>query len=193
MKHIYCLAICCLMLSASFTHPSTKNNCPNITVSANKIFFTTRGKPFFWLADTGWLLLSKLNREETEKYLENRKAKGFNVIQLMVLHSLSAVNINGDSALINRNVATPLLPFTTNTGKIGYWGNLDFVIDLAAEKGMYLALVPVWGSNVKAGLVTAKQAEVYAEFLAKRYKDKSNIVWLNGGDVRGDDSIQVWK
>ena len=39
------------------------------------------GKPFFWLADTGWEMLNRLNRAEIETYLENRKAKGFNVIQ----------------------------------------------------------------------------------------------------------------
>jgi hypothetical protein len=84
MKDLYCLAICCVMLSASFTNPPTKNKCPHLTVSANKRFLTAGGKPFFWLGDTGWLLLSKRNREETEKYLEDRKLKGFNVIQIMV-------------------------------------------------------------------------------------------------------------
>jgi len=179
------------ILSAQDTEP--KNDCPILTISANKRYLTSNGKPFFWLGDTGWLLLSKLNRNETEKYLENRKEKGFNVIQVMVLHSLSAVTIDGDSALINRNIATPRLTSVNNIPKNGYWENLDYVIDLAAKKGIYLALVPVWGSNVKAGLVTAKQAGTYAEFLAKRYKDKSNIIWLNGGDVRGNDSIQIWR
>ncbi|MEI8115846.1 MAG: glycoside hydrolase family 140 protein, partial [Bacteroidia bacterium] len=70
--------------------------------------------------------------------------------------------------------------------------NLDQVVDLALERGLYLGLVPVWGSNVKAGLVTEKQAETYAKFLALRYKDKPNIVWMNGGDIRGDDSIRIW-
>jgi hypothetical protein len=41
--------------------------------------------------------------------------------------------------------------------------------------------------------VSSVQAEKYAEFLAKRYRDKRNIIWLNGGDVKGSDSIQVWK
>jgi len=170
-----------------------RKDCPNLTISANKRYLTSNGKPFFWLGDTGWLLLSKLNHDETEKYLENRRVKGFNVIQVMVLHSLSAVTIDGDSALINRNVATPRLTSGNNISKNGYWENLDYVIDLAAKKGIYLALVPVWGSNVKAGLVTTKQAEAYAEFLAKHYKNKSNIIWLNGGDVRGSDSIQIWR
>lgn len=51
------------------------------------------GKPFFWLGDTGWLLFSKLNCEEAEKYLENRAEKGFNVIQAMVLHELKVTNV----------------------------------------------------------------------------------------------------
>jgi hypothetical protein len=66
------------------------------------------------------------------------------------------------------------------------------VIDKAAEKGIYIGLVPVWGSNVKGGHVTNEEAEIYARFLAKRYKNRSNIIWLNGGDIRGNDSIRIW-
>ena len=139
-------------------------------------------------------MLSKLNRADAEKYLETRKEQGFNVIQVMVLHSLTAVTVDGDSALIGKNVAKPNIPATTTSPqkKSGYWENLDFVAELALKKGLYLGLVPVWGSNVRAGLVSEKQAEAYAKFLALRYKDKPNIIWLNGGDVRGNDSIQTW-
>jgi Protein of unknown function (DUF4038) len=35
------------------------------------------GTPFFWLGDTGWELFHRLNKEEIEKYLENRRRKGF--------------------------------------------------------------------------------------------------------------------
>jgi PelA/Pel-15E family pectate lyase len=168
-----------------FSDKVQSSKVQKLSVSPNGRFLNLGDQPFFWLGDTGWLLLSKLNREETEKYMEDRKQKGFNVIQVMVLHSLSAVNLHGDSALTRKNIGTP------KNG--GYWENLDFAIDLAKNKGLFLALVPVWGSNVKAGYVTSNQAEAYATFLARRYKDKSNIVWINGGDLHGDDSIQVWK
>jgi len=185
MKY-WCLLVIWLLISLNgfANHPPKLEN-QKLSVSENGRYLTSGDRPFFWLGDTGWLLLSKLNREETEKYLEDRKAKGFNVIQIMVLHSLLAVSVSGDSALIHKNIGAP------KNG--GYWENLDFAIDLAGKKGLILALVPVWGSNVKAGLVTPKKAEAYAEFLAKRYKYKPNIVWMNGGDVRGDDSIQIWK
>src|SRR5690606_18692678 len=43
-----------------------------------------------------------------------------------------------------------------------------------------------------AGLVSRDEAKAYATFLAKRYGDRSNIIWLNGGDVFGSDSLEIW-
>lgn len=168
-----------------------------LKVSQNKRYFTTAdGKPFFWLGDTGWLLFVKLTREETDAYLEDRKQKGFNVIQVMVLHDVKhAVNVYGDSALVNNN---PAMPKTTpgnsfkDSVQYDFWDHVDYVINKAAEKGLYLALVPVWGNNVKSGLVNEKQAIVFSTFLANRYKSKTNIIWMNGGDIKGTDSLHVW-
>lgn len=168
------------------------NSTPKLEVAANGRYLTSGGKPFFWLGDTGWLTLRKLNPEETEKYLEDRRVKGFNVIQIMVLHGLNVTNFYGDSALIGKNVATPKLAPNGSGDHLGYWENLDFVADLAAKKGIYLALVPVWGTNVVSGKVSLKEAVAYAEFLAKRYRDRSNIIWMNGGDIHGNDSIRIW-
>ena len=50
------------------------------TVSENKHFILRDGKPFFWLADTGWELFHRLNREQADDYLERRSAQGFTVI-----------------------------------------------------------------------------------------------------------------
>ncbi len=195
MKKIFGLIFFCLLLLVSEASAAEKN-CPNLAVSANKRFLTADGKPFFWLGDTGWMLLEKLNRTETDKYLEVRKSQGFNVIQIMLLHTLSARTVDGDSALINKNIAAPKVSSAHAGGTTvakGYWENLDFVVDLAAKKGIYVALVPVWGPIVRAGQVTEKQAAVYAGFLGSRYKNSSNVIWVNGGDVRGDDSIRIWK
>src|SRR5688572_30329145 len=94
----------CIMIANSLLYGQGKR----ISISSNQRFFVNeKGAPFFWLGDTGWLLFSKLNRQEAERYLEDRKRKGFNVIQVMVLHTVAAVNAYGDSALINRNVARP--------------------------------------------------------------------------------------
>ncbi len=53
-----------------------------------------------------------------------------------------------------------------------------------------MALVPVWGGNIK--YINEAQAKTYATFLANRYKNKSNIIWLNGGDIKGSDGLEQW-
>lgn len=171
---------------------------PALKIAANKRFFATPdGKPFFWLGDTGWLLFIKLNRQEAVQYLEERKQQGFNVIQVMVLHDVrKAVNVYGDSALINKDAGNPRTTTGNNPDdaqQYDFWDHVDYVVDQAAQRGIYMALVPVWGTNVKSGWVSTSAAKKYATFLANRYKNKSNIIWLNGGDIKGSDSIRVWK
>ncbi len=171
--------------------------CPTLRISENKRFLVTEsGEPFFWLGDTGWLLFTKLTREEAEKYFEDRHQKGFNVIQVMVLQDIKrAVNVYGDSALIGHDIERPLVTTGNSFGdpeQYDFWDHLDYLTDLASEKGLYMALVPLWGSNVRNGNITREKAGKYAAWLAGRYKDRSNIIWVNGGDVKGSDSTDIW-
>ncbi|MES2773819.1 MAG: glycoside hydrolase family 140 protein [Bacteroidota bacterium] len=166
-----------------------------LKIAPNKrCFVTADGKPFFWLGDTGWLLFVKTKREQAIQYLDDRKAKGYNVIQVMVVHDLDlGVNVYGDSALHNKDVSQPITTPGKNFAKAAeydFWDNVDFVIDEAAKRGIYMALVPVWGGNIKR--VSVKQATDYASFLAKRYRNKTNIIWLNGGDIKGGDALDKW-
>ena len=74
-----------------------------------------------------------------------------------------------------------------------YWDHVDHVVDLASSKGITMALVPVWGSNVTKGLVNTAQASSYARWLANRYSKRTNIVWLNGGDVDAAPALELWR
>ena len=168
---------------------------PLLKISANKRFFQTAdGKPFFWLGDTGWLLFIKCKREDAIKYLNDRKQKGFNVIQVMLVHDVDlGVNVYGDSSLHNKDVAHPWITkgnSLANENEYDFWDHVDYIIDEAAKRGIYMALVPVWGGNIK--YVNEEQAKIYATFLANRYKNKSNIIWLNGGDIKGSDGLKQW-
>lgn len=169
---------------------------PALKISDNHRYFTADGKPFFWLGDTGWLLFSKMKREEAEQYLSIRQKQGFNVIQVMVVHSITEVNAYGDSALIGKNIAQPKTTPGNEFGKgkeYDYWDHIDWIVSRAQAKGIYVALVPVWGSVVKGDHINPAQAKIYAEFLAKRYRDRPNIIWMNGGDIPGTDSLKTWK
>ncbi|MGA2066576.1 MAG: DUF4038 domain-containing protein [Thermoguttaceae bacterium] len=53
---------------------------PRLKVSPNGRFLAYGdGNPFFWLDDTAWKLFHRLNREEPDRYLENRARRGFTV------------------------------------------------------------------------------------------------------------------
>lgn len=197
-KRLLPIAAACVL--ASCTSPAGQDSAAtqmkSLQISENGRYLANEdGEPFFWLGDTGWLLFNKLDREEAEHYLEDRKVKGFNVVQAMVLHTVPSVNVYGDSSIVNKDISRPLVTEGNNPDiaeEYDYWDHIDYVIDKAAEKGIYMALVPVWGSPVKEGKVSVEQTSKYAAFLASRWKDKPNIIWLNGGDIKGSDSTAVW-
>lgn len=167
-----------------------------LEVSNNGHYFQTEdGKPFFWLGDTGWLAFNKLNRDEIVNYFQDRKEKGFNVIQIMTMHSLEVANVYGDSAVANKDLSKILIKEGsdfTNPDAYDYWDHVDYAVEVAEEKGLYLGLVPIWGSPISEGKVTIDQAKIYANFLADRFKDRNNIIWLNGGDTFGNEHTEIW-
>ena len=64
------------------------------------------GTPFLYLGDTAWELLYRLDERQAEMYMENRRSKGFTVIQTVIL-----VELDGEEA-INRPLlnGSPLTP-----------------------------------------------------------------------------------
>ena len=122
--------------SVEFSHGRLK-------VSENKRFLIFEdGTPFFYLGDTGWELFHRLNKDDAEKYLENRRSKGFTVIQAVALAELDGLNTpnaEGNRPLINND---PLKP------NEAYFSHVDWVIKKAEEKGIFIGLLPTWGDKV---------------------------------------------
>lgn len=154
------------------------------------------GTPFFWLADTVWLLLTRLTLAEAEEYFADRRSKGFTVAQVMVIHSLDSTTLDGRLPFLDGDLTRPdTRPADAEAGLPGpsFWEHLDAVLALAQRWGMYLALVPIWGSNVKHGRYPAEAVATYAGWLARRYRDQPNVVWLNGGDIHGTTRMDLWQ
>lgn len=168
-----------------------------LRVSANNRFLqTAEGKPFFWLGDTAWELFHRLSREEAEKYLKNRADKGFNVIQAVVLAELDGLhdpNAYGEIPLENDDPTKP---------REAYFQHVDFIIKKAEQLGLHIGLLPSWGDKVfkdrwGAGpeIFTPENAKVYGRWLANRYKDQKNIIWILGGDrnPRNENDVAIWR
>jgi hypothetical protein len=153
-----------------------------LQVSENRRFLVYEdGSPFFYLGDTAWELFHRLNREEAETYLQNRAEKGFTVIQAVVLAELNGLedpNPYGHLPLMNNDPSRP--------GE-EYFQHVDWIVQKAEELGLFIGMLPTWGDkwNKKWGvgpeIFTPENAELFGEWLAKRYRDRA-IIWIVGGD-----------
>ncbi len=158
-----------------------------LMVSDNQRFLVfENGAPFFWLGNTAWLLPERLNRDEAGYYLSREHAAGYNVEQVQVLNNIPTFNTYGQAG---NNMEFDFSK-VTKEGVYGYWEHMDYIIDVAASNGIYIAMDCIWGSQIPN--MDVEKAEAYGKFLAERYKDKPNIIWMIGGDTRGDRSPEIW-
>lgn len=193
-KYIFLLII--FALFGKITHAQERANAKSpwsngkLQVSENRRYLQhENGKPFFWLGETAWLFPSRLDRDEVGYYIGETAKNGFNVIQISVLHSIGVMNAYGHIALPERFDFSNI----DRNGEYNYWKHVDYIVQQAASRGIYIGIVCIWGGNVKSGIVSVDDARNYGEFLARRYGKFPNIIWLIGGDVRGDAFPEVWK
>lgn len=150
-----------------------------LRVSENRRYLEdASGRPFFYLGDTAWQLFHRLSREEADLYLRNRAAKGFTVIQAVLLAELGGLddpNAYGDLALQNRDPDRP---------NEAYFRHADWIVKRANELGLAVGLLPTWGSYWKQGagqIFNPEKAYRYGLFLGRRYREAS-LIWILGGD-----------
>lgn len=160
-----------------------------LTVTENGRYLRNGDQPFFWLGDTAWLFFPRCTLEQAEIYLKNRKAKGFNVIQVDFQHGTTEQVVDFAKPLEGQ----PATSDEWNFNNPEYWKHCDAIIKMAEDLGLYMGLLPLWGGVYKSGLFTKKTIGDYARFLANRYQDYENIIWLVGGDVRGTDAPELFK
>jgi len=151
------------------------------------------GTPFFWLGDTGWELFHRLTMEETATYLENRRQKGFNVIQAVLLAEFNGLikpDQYGQVPLSNLDPAQP---------NEKYFTRVDSIVKMALNKDLFMGLLPTWGDKVTKlwgegpVVFNVTNAYTYGLFLGKRYKNFKNIIWIMGGDRPAKNDSNDWR
>ncbi|MDX2191365.1 MAG: glycoside hydrolase family 140 protein [Bacteroidota bacterium] len=167
-----------------------------LKVSDNKRFLVYEdGTPFFYLGDTGWELFHRLDREQAERYLKKRSEQGFTVIQAVAIaeeNGLKDPNPYGEVPLIDLDPTKP---------NEKYFQHVDYIIDLAAKYGIFIALLPTWGDKVDKmqwgqgpEIFNHENIRSYGKWIGNRYKDKTNIIWVNGGDREPKPAhIFIWR
>ncbi len=157
---------------------------PRLKVAENKRFLVTEnGDPFFWMADTAWELFHRCDREEAAHYLKKRAEQGFNVLQAVALAEIDGLNSP------NPYGETPLIDNDPSQPNPAYFSHVDAIVQMAAEQGIYVALLPTWGDKVFTNswgkgpeVFTEENAKAFGYWIGNRYKDQSHIIWVIGGD-----------
>ena len=158
------------------------------------------GTPFLWIGDTAWEMFHRLTREEAEFFLEKRRSQGFTVIQAVALAEFDGLTLPtpaGHLPLIDQD---PARPDVKEGADNDYWDDVDFMVGLAAQKGLFIAMLPTWGDKVLKKwrgeeVFTPDNAEKYGYFIGKRYGAAKNLIWVLGGDrpcERASD-YAVWR
>ncbi len=148
------------------------------------------GTPFFYLGDTAWEIFHRLNREEMEHYFRTRAAQGFTVVQGVALGELDGLTVpNACGRLplhLTSGIPVPTCPDTD--GEYSYWAHVDFAVETAAINGLVIAMLPTWGDKFNQcwgkgpEVFNEDNAYLYGKWIADRYKDCWNIIWMLGGD-----------
>ncbi|MPZ21739.1 MAG: DUF4038 domain-containing protein [Luteitalea sp.] len=177
--------------SRSTEAPDGAARLPRLEVAANGRFLVCEGgAPFFWLADTAWAMFEKAARDAApdqpavDAYFRTRAAQGFTVVQAAIIFEASR-NVEGHTAFEEDRATPRVRPGAADD----YWDMVDDIVDVSAEHNMYLAILPAWMVNVPADHPLVRDAGVaygYGHFLGARYAERSNLVWVLGGDPHRD-------
>lgn len=149
-------------------------------------------RPFRIQGDAAWSLIANLTPSEIDLYLADRKSRGFNALVVNLLehaHALRApANRAGDAPFAAH--ADGVLDFARPDE--AYFSFADEVLAKAQARGfgvflsvMYLG---VEGSSEGfwAELNDPRNSPAvcrdYGRFLGRRYKARSNLIWVIGGD-----------
>lgn len=140
-----------------------------IRVSENRRYFVDeQGKPFYFLADTQWELFRRYSFDDAKLILENRKAKGFTVVMVMLtgVGTGTEPNLAGERPWMNNNPASP---------NPAYFKHVDAVVKLARDNNLQL-LIGIYHQTYGTNM-TSVTARPWAAWVTSRYRDIPNIMW----------------
>jgi hypothetical protein len=140
-----------------------------IGVSRNGHYFVdANGNPFYFLADTQWELFRRYSLSDARLILENRKAKGFTVVMVMLtgVGDGTGRNVDGQHPWLNDDPATP---------NPAYFTNVDAVLEVAQTNRIQL-LIGLYHQTYGSRM-TVENARQWAAWVASRYRAFPNIIW----------------
>jgi hypothetical protein len=156
--------------------------------SSGKYLEDQDGTPFPIVGDAAWSAIVMLNQADLATYLNDRQSKGFTAIIMSAIEHYYCTNPPKD---VYGNA-----PFTNGMSNWSvrnesYWSNVDYVLNQAKNKGMVVFLYPAYlgyacdGEGWCQEMLSQTDSAMtnYGQWLANRYQNQGNIVWVHGSDA----------
>jgi len=169
--------------------PATARTTPAfpLKLSADRRYLLDQNeKPFLVIGDSPWSLIVEPAPAQVDQYLDDRAAKGFNLLLVNLLeHKFS-------TQPPKLRDGTP--PFTAS-GDFGapneaYFRYAEEVVRKAERRGLVLLLCPAYlgygggddGFCQEMLRNGPEKVRAYGRYVGKRFRDHPNLIWALGGD-----------
>jgi uncharacterized protein DUF4038/collagenase-like protein with putative collagen-binding domain len=152
-------------------------------------------QPFLLHGDTAWSLIAQLRDEDVDRYLADRRERGFNTILVNLIEhefaSNAPANIYGDPPFeADGDFSRP---------NEAYFEHAESVLQRAQEQGFLVLLTPAYigyrdsgeGFYDEMDAAGPEVLEGYGRYVAERFSGLDNIVWVQGGDDNPPDASLV--
>jgi Protein of unknown function (DUF4038)/Putative collagen-binding domain of a collagenase len=186
-----------ILVAAIFTaaaHVDAAQAAYPLKLSENHRYLVDQyGKPFLIVGDTPQGLMGRLTEQDAEYYFADREAHGFNALGWV--DAMCA----GNDYPTNKDALTPdgIKPFNgyvvggtdfrhydLSKPNEAYFTRLDHIVQLAAKHHLLIFIDPIETIGWLPALRNngEKAAYAYGQYIGNRYKNDSNVAWLNGND-----------
>jgi hypothetical protein len=173
------------------TPPWVRHGALRVADSGRRLEFMD-GTGFFWLGDTPWSLV-ELSPTLIDTYLADRASRGFTVIHMNATN-FGRANFAGEFPFAGEGP-----PWSTATLNAPYWQHVDMIVERAAQHGLYVLLLALWGHHAHFPYPSfwkqpighyigeffhnpATENERFGTLLGARYRHAPNMIWCAAGE-----------
>jgi hypothetical protein len=177
-----CLLLLASRAAAAPVYPLEKSANGRYLVDQNNT-------PFLITGDAPQALIVNLDAADQQIFLNDRATNGFNTVWINLLcNTYTGGRADGSTfdgippftSIINADDGS----YDLTTPNPAYFARVDQALNFAAQQGLLVMLDPIetggWMNTIADnGLANCR---AYGQYLGNRYKNFSNIIWINGND-----------
>lgn len=214
LRHAFRLALLATTLALA-PRPATAQGTFPVRPSADgRVLVDAAGRPFPILGRTAWFMAA-LSTSDVDLFLKDTLARGFTSVELALIgHDPRGRHVpfddRGAAPFLKRldgrpwqgelkyeNAATESPDFATPNE--AYWRGIDALLADLDSRGLLALAFPAYvgyAGNTNQGWMAEMVANgpermrAYGAFIARRYADRPNLVWMLGGDFGEFDAAQ---